>query len=533
ITINFCFLMQLATDEKPPRRKTSGSPNGGNGGGSRGPSGLKISFLCLIVSVILLLFVFGVYRLFYCNDSSPKVVLTKHSDFPTVTVAYLHVEPPSPSPPSPSPLPSPSPARHLVQKKPPNPQPEPAGFVSENASPYLARLASKFGYSKVQYAAIIDAGSTGSRVLAYKFNRSFIDNKLVLYEELFKERKPGLSSFADNPAEGAHSIKLLLDEARAFIPKEHWSSTPLVLKATAGLRLLPTSKAENILNAVRELFAKSEFSVDMDAVEIMEGTDEGIFSWFTVNFLLGRLSKTNQAAALDLGGGSTQVTFSPTDPEQVPVYDKYMHEVVTSSKKINVFTHSYLGLGLMAARHAVFTHGHKKDDVLLESVCVNPIIGNRTWTYGNVKYKVSGKENGKSSAEQPVVDFEACLELVKSKVMPLVKPKPFTLKQHAVAAFSYYFERAIESGLVDPLAGGETTVEAYRKKAQEICAIPNDEQPFMCFDLTFISTLLREGFGLNDGKKIKLYKKIDGHEISWALGCAYNVLTSDEKFGNS
>ncbi|KAI8042492.1 hypothetical protein M5D96_003805 [Drosophila gunungcola] len=461
----------LATDEKPPRRKSSGSPNVGSGG-NRGPSGLKISFLCLVISVILLLFVF--------ENVVSKPVLTKPSEFPTVTVRYANVEPHF-SPP----------VRRVVIKKPSTTQPSTmdndAGFVSENASPYLARLASKFGYSKVH----------------------FIDNKLVLYEELFKERKPGLSSFADNPAEGAHSIKLLLDEARAFIPKEHWSSTPLVLKATAGLRLLPASKAENILNA-------SEFSVDMDAVEIMDGTDEGIFSWFTVNFLLGRLSKTNQAAALDLGGGSTQVTFSPTDPEQVPVYDKYMHEVVTSSKKINV----YLGLGLMAARHAVFTHGYKKEDSVLESVCVNPIIANRTWTYGNVQYKVSGKENGKSSAEQPIVDFDACLELVKSK-------------QHAVAAFSYYFERAIESGLVDPLAGGETTVEAYRKKAQEICAIPNDEQPFMCFDLTFISTLLREGFGLNDGKKIKLYKKIDGHEISWALGCAYNVLTSDEKFSNS
>ncbi|XP_016954947.1 ectonucleoside triphosphate diphosphohydrolase 5 isoform X1 [Drosophila biarmipes] len=515
---------KLATDEKPPRRKSSGSPSASSGA-SRGTSGLKISFLCLVISVILLLFVFGVYHLYYVREPIPKVVLTKPSDFPTVTARYSHVEPHFAPP-------------VVVTKKPHTKKPNAdddvaAGFVSENASPYLARLASQFGYSKVQYAAIIDAGSTGSRVLAYKFNRSFIDNKLVLYEELFKERKPGLSSFADNPAEGAHSIKLLLDEARAFIPKEHWSSTPLVLKATAGLRLLPASKAENILNAVRDLFAKSEFSVDMDAVEIMDGTDEGIFSWFTVNFLLGRLSKTNQAAALDLGGGSTQVTFSPTDPEQVPVYDKYMHEVVTSSKKINVFTHSYLGLGLMAARHAVFTHGYKKEDSVLESVCVNPIIANRTWTYGNVQYKVSGKENGKSSAEQPIVDFDACLELVKSKVMPLVKPKPFTLKQHAVAAFSYYFERAIESGLVDPLAGGETTVEAYRKKAQEICAIPNDEQPFMCFDLTFISTLLREGFGLNDGKKIKLYKKIDGHEISWALGCAYNVLTSDEKFSNS
>ncbi|XP_017023997.1 ectonucleoside triphosphate diphosphohydrolase 5 isoform X1 [Drosophila kikkawai] len=515
---------KLATDEKPLRRKNSGSPNGGSSG-NRGTSALKISFLCLVISAILLLFVFGVYHLYYAKSDVPKVVLTKPSVFPTVTVPYVHVEPHFPTP-----------VRPVVRQKPKttiNPPADDSGFISENASPYLARLASKFGYSKVQYAAIIDAGSTGSRVLAYKFNRSFIDNKLVLYEELFKERKPGLSSFADNPADGAHSIKLLLDEARAFIPKEHWSSTPLVLKATAGLRLLPASKAENILNAVRDLFAKSEFSVDMDAVEIMDGTDEGIFSWFTVNFLLGRLSKTNQAAALDLGGGSTQVTFSPTDPEQVPVYDKYMHEVATSSKKINVFTHSYLGLGLMAARHAVFSHGYKKEASVLESVCVNPIIANRTWTYGNVQYKISGKENPKSSAEQPIVDFDACLELVKSKVMPLVKPKPFTLKQHAVAAFSYYFERAVETGLVDPIAGGETTVEAFRKKAQEICAIPNDEQPFMCFDLTFISTLLREGFGLNDGKKIKLYKKIDGHEISWALGCAYNVLTSDEKFSNS
>lgn len=46
----------------------------------------------------------------------------------------------------------------------------------------------------------------------------------------------------------------------------------------------------------------------------MDGTDEGIFSWFTVNFLLERFNTHNPGstvAALDLGGGSTQVTFSP------------------------------------------------------------------------------------------------------------------------------------------------------------------------------------------------------------------------------
>ncbi|XP_037958644.1 ectonucleoside triphosphate diphosphohydrolase 5 isoform X2 [Teleopsis dalmanni] len=454
----------LSTSEDKPSPPSSRRRSGSNSAVDGMPKGLKLSFLCLIVSVILLLICFGLYI--------------------------------------------------------------------DTSSSFLVRLASKFGYSKNQYAVIIDAGSTGSRVLAYKFDKSFIDNKLVLSDELFRERKPGLSSFADNPAKGAHLIKLLLDEAKEFVPKEKWSSTPLVLKATAGLRLLPQSKAENLLNAVRDLFAKSEFSVDMNAVEIMEGIDEGIFSWFTVNFLLGRLSKANQAAALDLGGGSTQVTFAPTDPDQVPVYEKYMHEVTTVNRKVSVFTHSYLGLGLMAARHGVFTKRYAKDATVVESICVNPIISNRTWTYANVEYKISGKDNAKSTQENPVVDFEACIDLIKSHVMPLVKPKPVTLKHHAVAAFSYYFDRAIESGLIDPFAGGEISVDSYRKKAQDVCATPNDEQPFMCFDLSYISVLLREGFGLSDAKKIKLYKKIDDHEISWALGCAYNVLTSDEKFNS-
>jgi ectonucleoside triphosphate diphosphohydrolase 5/6 len=63
----------------------------------------------------------------------------------------------------------------------------------------------------------------------------------------------------------------------------------------------------------------------------MDGIDEGLFSWFTINFLLGiahllhitfskfnlnifadRLNDPhNTFATLDLGGGSTQITFAP------------------------------------------------------------------------------------------------------------------------------------------------------------------------------------------------------------------------------
>lgn len=76
-------------------------------------------------------------------------------------------------------------------------------------------------------------------------------------------------------------------KANAFVPQAERATTPLVLKATAGLRLLKGAEADNLLNAVRGVFHKSGYMISGNAVEIMDGTDEGIFSWFAINYLLG------------------------------------------------------------------------------------------------------------------------------------------------------------------------------------------------------------------------------------------------------
>lgn len=86
--------------------------------------------------------------------------------------------------------------------------------------------------------------------------------------------------------QGALKIAELLELAKKEIPEKYWAKTPLVLKATAGLRILPQEQADNILSALKELFKKTPFLTDENSIEIMDGTDEGIFSWFTVNFLL-------------------------------------------------------------------------------------------------------------------------------------------------------------------------------------------------------------------------------------------------------
>lgn len=66
----------------------------------------------------------------------------------------------------------------------------------------------------------------------------------------------------------------------------------------------------------------------------------------------------------------------------------------------------------------------------------------------SIWFDFSGKSHPKSTKENPVVDFEECVKLIKEKTMDLVNPKPITLNQNQIAAFSYFFERAIETGLV-------------------------------------------------------------------------------------
>lgn len=325
----------------------------------------------------------------------------------------------------------------------------------------------------------------------------------------------------DGPEEGAKKINLLLDEARKFIPRRHWPNTPLVLRATAGLRLLDQVKAENLLNSVRELFNQSGFLVDADSVDILSGSDEGVFSWFTVNYLSGRLNK-NTLAALDLGGGSTQATFVPKDLDKHgKLLKPQLQNVQLDEKEVQVFTHSYLGLGLQAVRQAVFSVGQPGDATELESVCLNPIVRHTDWKYANKLHKVSGAPNPSGKDE---VDFEACRKVVRSVALPLIKPKPSTLPEQQIVAFSYFYERAIETGIMQPQDVGEVLVGDYTDKAREVCAEANVDQKFMCTDLVYISVLLEEGYGIRNETKLKLVKKVDGHEISWAMGCAYRLL---------
>lgn len=74
---------------------------------------------------------------------------------------------------------------------------------------------------------------------------------IQLNSELFIADKPGLSAYAQNPSKGALSIVNLIQKTDSFIPKKKKAKTPLIVRATAGLRRLPPKLANNLLTHTR------------------------------------------------------------------------------------------------------------------------------------------------------------------------------------------------------------------------------------------------------------------------------------------
>ena len=126
----------------------------------------------------------------------------------------------------------------------------------------------------VQYALMVDAGSTGSRIHVYRFNNC--GDTPELEHEDFKMTKPGLSSFKRDAEGAAKSLDELLEVAVKNVPEKLKSCTPIAVKATAGLRLLGDELSKKILDAVRHrLETNYPFPVVENGVAIMDGSDEG------------------------------------------------------------------------------------------------------------------------------------------------------------------------------------------------------------------------------------------------------------------
>ena len=140
------------------------------------------------------------------------------------------------------------------------------------------------GILERNFAVVIDAGSSGSRVFIYHWPKHDGDpSHLLKIDQLFengapvvKKVEPGLSSFADRPQEAYGHLKPLLDFAQDHIPVGKQEATLLYVLATAGMRLIPLHDQQIIMAHIQSMI-KSEYNFYLpeSSIEVISGKLEG------------------------------------------------------------------------------------------------------------------------------------------------------------------------------------------------------------------------------------------------------------------
>ncbi|KAF5373088.1 hypothetical protein D9758_001567 [Tetrapyrgos nigripes] len=416
----------------------------------------------------------------------------------------------------------------------------------------------------VQYALMIDAGSTGSRIHVYKFNNC---GSSPSYEyEVFKQTKPGLSDYKGRPEEAARSLDILLDEAVRVVPDSLHACTPVAVKATAGLRLLPGSQSQDILNAV-ETRLKTQYPFQLyepNGVVVMDGKDEGVYAWITANYLLNTIRADTPAntltyAVLDLGGASTQIVFEPvfSKPDSSLEEGEHKYDLEFGGKKRVLYQHSYLGYGLMRARKHVHQLVEFMDSIRASTKSIPsaqteegelPVVGNPCLAKGT-KRPVEVEDTRTNTKKlvtmhgEEIGSFEACNRVIE---LVMAKDAICELPYRQSPSTLLLFDR------LDPLLGNQAsgkgeglTIGTIAALAQDVCqgketwtkrwgTNPSliaelEDRPEWCLDLTFMHGLLRLGYEFEDMRDVVIEKRIDGTELGWALGATIAMVGGDLK----
>jgi guanosine-diphosphatase len=427
----------------------------------------------------------------------------------------------------------------------------------------------------VQYALMIDAGSTGSRIHVYKFNNCGPTPELE--DEAFKmtAKRPegsGLSSYKTDAEGAAKSLDVLMDVAMQTVPDEYRSCSPVAVKATAGLRMLGEEMSTKILEAVRmRLETAYPFPVvsrEKNGVEIMKGEDEGVYAWITTNYLLGKIGGPDQtptAATFELGGGSTQIVFEPTFrgahdgglPEKLADGD-HKYELKFGGREFVLYQHSHLGYGLMSARKAVHQlvveNMHKANPSLtawLDTPIRNPCLApnmSRTVDVGfpdghalgpTVTVQMEGPRDALPAQcralAEGILHKDAKCDLAPCSFNGIHQPSlEKTFAREDVYIFSYFYERTQPLGMPESftlrelhdltatVCDGEKSWEAFAGIEGALEDLKG--RPEWCLDLTFMEALLHTGYEMPMDREVKIAKQIKGKELGWCLGASLPLL---------
>uniref|UniRef100_A0A8C7UMP3 nucleoside-triphosphate phosphatase n=1 Tax=Oncorhynchus mykiss TaxID=8022 RepID=A0A8C7UMP3_ONCMY len=254
----------------------------------------------------------------------------------------------------------------------------------------------------LNYGLVVDCGSSGSRVFVYCWPRhngnphDLLDIRQMRDQHrkpVVMKIKPGISALAKTPEKASDYIHPLLSFAARNIPKHKHQETPLYILCTAGMRVLPDSQQEALLEDLRtDIPVRFNFLFSDSHVEVISGKQEGVYAWIGINFVLGKfnhvdsdqqeaLVRTRTTGVLDMGGVSTQIayevpkTVSFASPQQEEVAKNLLAEfnlgcdAHRTEHVYRVYVSTFLGFGGNAARQRY------EESIVMNTLTKNKLLG--------------------------------------------------------------------------------------------------------------------------------------------------------------
>ena len=440
----------------------------------------------------------------------------------------------------------------------------------------------------ISYVTMIDAGSSGCRAHVFRYGvlGSAEGPLYVLPKHDSKKVKPGLSSFANEPQSAGISLTGLVDFMKEQIPADKWATTPIYLKATAGLRMLNTETSDMIIQSVREFLddsRNSPFYFEPNNAKIIPGIEEGAFGWISVNYLKkvigpfrpkGPIDKQNAFAVVEMGGASSQITqIASTYADQMSIEPDYKFDFFIQGERFVLYSHSYLGYGGDQARVKFneYLKTRRSSSPNPSPQLMDPCL--------NSGYMRDKGHMSKTPYDGPDGDFyvvgsgdrsdKSCHEHLEAALFPkrhgvkagckeepnfvsfdCVHQPPYVRKSKNILIFENFFYAA--SGLaVNPKGHDEevisreatfplyTSPKEYMDSARDVCGmpwdrvesgLPKDAQPSSqntkwCFSATYSYLFLTHGMGLHDDQSVVVQQTVGKSDIEWAIGAAYKEIS--------
>jgi len=373
------------------------------------------------------------------------------------------------------------------------------------------------------YYAVIDAGSSGSRI--YLYDKKHATNSISVRTLFFYEPEQiaALSSFSEKPEQaGPKGIAPLLDRLSGVLQEKGISKNDIQLDllATAGMRLLSDDIASRIYSSVRESMIAADYKPNQ--IRTITGQDEGLFSWADVNYLAGTFDQGRTSVGLvEVGGASAQVVFE-ADRSTLP-----LRTVQVFGKSYTVVALSYLGLGQNQARYAMLKSPFAKNTGGF--VCY-PHSTDSSMVFKTGITKIPGPEGNYGSdclqAYKDVIRNTASKpENLNARFERIRESAGFDQKQFIAISSTYFVARDwgvldqgdIRAGFFNTQASYCSGQNAWSRISQKLGTKSFAQNA--CANTTFIYALLFSSEGLDfESSRVTVTNNIDGHGLTWTRG---------------